>query len=280
MQNVLPARWIKEWMQQRNILPRCAAHHRHLNASLSWSVWHRSDGITLNGEWYCSLECLESSVTTALHAMRSASTRRFVRALNRMPLGLMLLQRGEISSRQLRKALQLHASTGQRVGECLLQIRATSETAITTAVATQWACAVFPSGSIQPGAAELIPRALSLHHRMLPVHFAPASSSLFIAFSQRVDHTVLYAVEQILGLRTVPCLIEDSILADHIEARRELQTPSEIVVDTSSEPAEAAGIVRSYARQLRALSLRFVNCGEYRWFRIAGERGHTDLLFR
>src|SRR5918999_2788116 len=64
-------------------------------------------------------------------------------SLKKEPLGQKLVRSGALSEAQLRKALDLHATTGERVGEILLQGGAISEEQLSAAVREQIEDAVF-----------------------------------------------------------------------------------------------------------------------------------------
>ena len=64
-------------------------------------------------------------------------------SLKKEPLGQKLVRSGALSEPQLRKALDLHATTGERVGEILLQGGAISEEQLSAAVREQIEDAVF-----------------------------------------------------------------------------------------------------------------------------------------
>ena len=87
-----------------------------------------------------------------------------------MPMGLMMLARGVISDPQLRDAIDLQHSSGERIGACLQHLGFISDEDIASVVATQWGCPVFPAESVQPGCSMLVPLSLIERYRMLPVH--------------------------------------------------------------------------------------------------------------
>jgi len=272
---ITPRNW-KLTLEQFGLAARRCGNSECRKKSLS-NVLRRSESYVLNrGEWFCSASCLESTLAACLERLNVGSTREV--APLRMPLGLLLLGRGAIEDHQLHDAIALHRKTGQRIGACLCSMGAIEDSDVASALSTQWACAVFPTHSIQRGCASLIPAALSRHHEMLPVHFTPASRTLYVAFAHGVDYAALYAVEQMLQCHTEPCVIPDRVIFDEIE-RRSLACENERALQHPASAAETAHTVLSYAQQSGSEQITYASMGQDLWVRVAGQHGFMDLTF-
>src|ERR1700731_4137552 len=130
--------WWKPWAG------RCAAAGCLRRGKL-WPSWlHTSSRVLFEGRWYCEPRCfnslLESRVSYLLSGFRARKAK-----LHRLPIGLLLISRGVISSEHLRHALRLQRETATgRLGEWFCRMGVVGEEHIAAALVQQWGCAVFP----------------------------------------------------------------------------------------------------------------------------------------
>ncbi|HWR36693.1 MAG TPA: hypothetical protein VN622_12565 [Clostridia bacterium] len=197
-----------------------------------------------------------------------------------MPLGLLLMSRGVIQHEQLKTALELQQQHGGRIGEWLCKVANLTQEQVATAVGLQWGCPVFPAASADAECARSVPFHLLETYGMVPVHWVSSARELYVGFNVKVDYTALYAIEQMLDCHTEPCVLADSELNGALQRAREACNQHEIVMDGLDSAEEMTRIVISYAHQVGAASLRFVECGTYIWLRLANTKHSTDLLFR
>ena len=142
----------------------------------------------LNGKWFCSTACVRPGLIVLARARTSARDLH----RHRLPLGLLLLSRGQISSTQLQRALdiqRLHAE--RRIGECLVAMRAVQEFDITAAVAAQWGCPVFSSPASPVSAT--IPFGLMERYGMVPDALGSKRQLLHLGFCREVDYVAMAA---------------------------------------------------------------------------------------
>lgn len=238
----------------------------------------RPSGFWVNEtEWYCSARCLEEALEDRLrdnfiHDDHPAPVR------TTMPMGLMMLARGVISDDQLRDALELQHKSGDRIGSCLKRLGFISPEDIASVVATQWGCPVFPSDSVQPACSMLLPFSLVERYRMLPVHLVTLGRRLFVGFCDKVNHSALIAVEQILGCETEACIIPEPKFSQVLDYRK-LDTQGEVAVNRPESAAETAHIIRNYAQQTGAEAIRLHAMEGNIWARLMCRRSHLDLVF-
>jgi len=248
-----------------------------------WNTWLRNgSGVRLQGHWYCSPDCFQHAALSAFSQLlpgpEAAPKRR-----HRIPIGLLLLSRGTINDAQLKQALLLQRTMGSgKIGKILQDIRAASEQDVTEGLAAQWGCPTYPLGKAREymQCASLLPLTLLEAGRMLPVHYLRAQETLFMAFVDGVDRTVLYAVEQMLRVRTVPCIVSETDLSFALEALRPLASAPTAVFESPSEPLEMARTTRSYAWQLGAEEVWLVRSGQFIWIRMNTRQGNRDILFQ
>jgi len=250
------------------------------------SVWQRLTGdsgkILVQGSWYCTDRCLERALAEVLRQVASTSRRSQPR--HRIPLGLLLISRQQLTAEQLRVALAAQRAAGRgRLGEWLERLGFASEPAITAALARQWSCPVLRSGSwlTHSRPTPQLPVALLEAFAMAPVDFVAASSTLHMAFGEALDYGVLYAIEQMTGLRTHACMASPAVVREYVRTVSARRPESEVVFEGVSEGAEFARIVRSYAARISASEIRMAGCGGALWVRLFHPpRPPLDLILR
>ncbi len=117
-----------------------------------WRSWLDAPrGHSLDGRWYCSSECFEQALASAIRQSLPVSARPPAKA-HRVPLGLLMLSRGLVDDEQLKRALKAQKDSGSgRVGEWLRHIGAVTEEQVTQILGLQWSIPVFPlSQSLHP----------------------------------------------------------------------------------------------------------------------------------
>lgn len=268
----LLARWL-----QRCSSPDCPRGNRFFPAYL-----RPRTGLFFDGRWYCSADCARTSlgfrVQNLLSAFLPEKPRNF-----RVPLGLLLVNRGAITYDQLRDALYKQRAAGQgRLGDWLLKSGYISDSQLTAALGQQWACPVFPlEGRPVPALlAGLAPFVLFQSARAVPVHVSADGGVLYVAFCSRIDHTLLYALEQMLGCRTVGCVASEASVLAALESMSPAVDRHEVCFDTVRDPREIASTIRSYADELRADRISLVRAGAFLWTRFRRGSSTRDLLFR
>ena len=212
----------------KQLIPRCA--HPECATGSRWSgVLHRVTGFWLNDQqWFCSPRCLEESLHDLLLGY-FFEERRPAPIRTAMPLGLMMLSRGVISDPQLRDAIAMQRSSGEKIGACLQRLGCVSYDDIASAVATQWGCPLFPAESVQPGCSMLVPFSLIERYRMSPVHLVSQGRRLFVGFSDKVNRTALIGIQHMLGCETEACIIPEPKFLQVLEYRKR-DTTGEIAV--------------------------------------------------
>lgn len=253
------------------------------NAAKVWPYWlHKSHGTDFEGRWYCGRVCLESVLAGRIHALLSNIHQEKPRA-HRFPIGLLLVDRGIISNSQLREAIRLQREAGYgKLGDWLRQTADLSTSQLTAALGQQWGCPVFP---LDPQAApvswsDLIPLSVLLSASAVPAYASPDGRTLHLAFSDRVDHTLLYAVEQMLLCRTFPCVAPGAVIQSQLEQFRNLTSGNSTSFDSVRESPEMTLTICNYAVELHASRLVVARAGAYLWVRFFRAESSRDLLFR
>src|SRR5258708_33865481 len=118
----------------------------------------RFSGMRVGQGRYCSPVCLHEGLTREfhdlLHRRKSVPKRQ-----HRIPLGLLLMSRGDIDEPVLKSALQAQTlSPGIRLARILIDMKAVTEDQGTTTAALPWGGPAFRlPEDVVPGAARLVP---------------------------------------------------------------------------------------------------------------------------
>jgi hypothetical protein len=261
---------------------RCGAPDCKQGGTAKLSLLAKYSGVYYNNRWYHELECLRTELTARLSQTLQSYANGRERA-HRLPFGLLLVNRGAISSQQLKEALRLQREGGHgKLSYWVEQIVPLDEAEVTAALGQQWGCPVFrPSGqSVFVAADGNVPFPILASAKAVPVHSTLGGKQMHIAFSERIDHTLLYAVEEMLGCRTIACVSEDSMVREALETLRRRDTGTEICFDTVRDAGEMAATVCSYAIQMEARRIKTVRAGAYIWVGFFRKNARRDLLFR
>jgi len=221
-------------------------------------------------------------------------------APHRIPLGLLLLSRQQLTAGQLRMALEAQreaAGRGQspdlrKIGAWLQELGFSTEVEVTAALARQWSCPVLreSAGATDPSrfsslfpavfssAFSGIPVPLLESFQMMPVELVEATGTLLMAFSEGIDYTVLYAIEQMLGYRTEACLVCPSTLRKSLEALGRERGTSVAIFEGMEDAGECAHIVGSYSARVKAEEIRVARCGDHLWIRLERLRQEAVTL--
>ncbi len=234
--------------------------------------------IRFEGVTYCLEHCLEPALLEALGRAQTGVERP---SLRRLPLGLLLLSRGQIDAAQLRAALAAQQANGRgRIGEWLQALGFATELQVAAALARQWSCPLSRVNSVlaRCATAPQVPATLLAGFSMIPLEYVHSTRTLFLAFSDKIHYPALYAIEKMMDCRTEACMALPSFVKTHIEMLRSGDN-SEIVFDSVKDRGELGSIVRSYCTRISATDIRLARCGPYVWVRLWNDpRPAVDLL--
>jgi hypothetical protein len=263
------------------LAPLCQAPGCPRNRHYWQRLRTRGRQILLRGSRYCLDPCLQPALRDALTEACRVPGRAAVR--HRVPLGLLLVARQQLTSGQLRTALAAQQEAGYgRIGEWLQKLGYASEEQVTAALARQWSCPVLRTETLAGSRrGPAIPRTLMRWRGMAPVDFVESTRTLHVAFAEGLDYSVLYALEQMLDCHTEPCLLRPSILQRYFEQFPEPRGRSDVLFERLTDIAEFSRIVGSYLRRVSAAEIRISVCVPHIWVRlIRPARPPLDLIVR
>ena len=256
----------------------CSSPNCMHDPTIRQKLWRAIPSVQLHGSAFCFPECLERELLRRLQHTSTPSRREQVNSC-RVPLGLLMLSRGELTSEQLRQALELQKKNGTgRIGEWLQQLGHACDVSVAAALASQWSCPVVKTVPAGVGSCT-IPFYLLKNFGMAPVHFSNDRRMLHIAFADKIEHRALFAIEQMMDCKTEACLTTRSEIDTALVRMEEQKSHAEKFFEGTSDPEESTRIISSYISTLRATEIRVASCGELLWARLFGAQLCENLLF-
>ncbi len=145
---------------------------------------------------------------------------------HRIPLGLLMLEQGWITPIQLRKAVEAQRAAGVgRLGQWLVEQRATEESMVTRALGLQWSCPVLALQSHStPELTAVMPRLFVDAFGALPLRLA-AGRLLYLGFEEGPDPVLALAVERMLKLRVECGVVQGSHFRSAHKPNAECKVP-------------------------------------------------------
>jgi hypothetical protein len=231
-------------------------------------VWRSRSVPVFEGGWTCSPECTRARIEAAI--TREFDGRATVRTprRHRIPLGLLMLEKGWISQSQLRQALDAQKAAGKgRVGSWLVRQNAVSEETVTRALALQWSCPVMSASSHETATlAVVMPRLFVDAFGSLPLRVA-AGQVLYLGFEESLDPVLAFAIGRMTGLRIEAGIVQESFFRPaHASMLEATFAPVELV-EAVSQPAAAQAFAKSVERAKPVVS-KLVRVHDCLWLRM------------
>jgi hypothetical protein len=243
------------------------------------SVPHRRIGIQVGQLWYCGVDCF---VEAARARLAELSDDRIVEMpyRPRQPIGLVMLSKDYLSGDQLKFATAQSQLHGEELEVSLLRLGMATERQLASARASQWGCPLVKQDRMgQPVEAD-IPAELLRTSCAAPLHYSVAAKRLLLGFVYRVDHTLLHALEQVLGCKAEACFVTATDFELQMTRLTGLPDYEEIVFEEPMTPSQMANSLGSLTLEISAREATFTTCRDYIWTRLSGKRKRVDVLFR
>jgi hypothetical protein len=240
--------------------PGCGSGWLHLLRSHSTPVFE--------GGWNCSTACTRERVQAAVWREMEGAASVEPGYRHRIPLGLLMLKKGWITSGQLRQALdaQKNACAG-RLGHWLIRQQGVSELLVTRALGLQWSCPVLPAQNHDCEAlTPLLPRLFVDALGALPLRLA-ARKLLYLGFEERLDPVLALAIERMTGLRVESGLVAGSAFRPAHTRLLDAKFPPVELIETSSEAALVHVLAKAIER-VRPVESRLVRTHDCLWLRM------------
>jgi len=238
--------------------PKCASSWLH--------VWRSRTTPVIERGWSCSSRCTYARVSQLIR--REGEQRNPVTLhRHRIPVGLVLLEKGWISHEQLKKALdEQKAKPSGRIGTWLMKC-GLEEERLTQALSIQWNCPVFSVDEVSAlPAVSVVPRLLMESFRFFPVRLS-SSGILYIAFEDRIDHSVALTTERITGFRVEAGLVQGSDFERGHAARMRGRFWPTRIVEAASLESLLQGLT-SLIEKEKPLDTQIVRMHDFYWLRL------------
>ena len=230
-------------------------------------LWRSRAAPVFEGGWNCSSACtaarIEAAVERELDARGSAQENH----RHRIPLGLVMLEQGWITTAQLRQALEAQkVAGGGRLGHWLVCQLGVSEQLVTRALGLQWTCPVLP---MEFHDAEeltvLLPRLFVDAFGALPLRVA-AGKLLYLGFEDRLDPVMALAIQRMTGLRVESGLVQSSLFRSAHTRMLSAKFPPVELIEASSEQA-LVHVLAKAIEKARPVESRLVRVHDCLWLR-------------
>jgi hypothetical protein len=230
--------------------------------------WRSRSAPIFEGGWSCSAQCTAVQVTAAVRREMEGAGSRLENHRHRIPLGLVMLEQGWITSQQLRQAQDAQRVAGAgRLGQWLVRQQGISEQMVTRALGLQWSCPVLPMEVHDNEAlTALIPRLFVDAFGALPLRVA-AGRLLYLGFEDRLDPVLALAIERITELRVESGLVQGSLFRPAHTRMLGWRFPQAELIEAGTEQAAVHALSRSIERA-RPVESKLVRAHDCLWLRM------------
>jgi len=240
----------------------------------------RAVGVTVDGDWYCSLACVETIARERLTALAPTALPTRDDGL-RMRLGGWLRHIGAITDAQLAIALEAQAQSGLRLGAQVAQLGLASPESILRALAFQ--AGVPYLSRLDSANVRRAPGGLSRDavRALGVVPFAePSRGAIKVACLAPLPRLSLAAFRRLTGFIPEPHLVADDRWQDVVDAygTEVIGAGAPSFIETHDLTEAAATIARTAANG-RAARLAELRCDPYTWVRIFVPNGVHDVVY-
>ncbi len=240
--------------------PACVSGWLHL--------WRSRTCPVFEGGWSCSAACTEAQMARAVRRELDGRCALPQPHRHRVPLGLLMMEQGWITTAQLKEALQAQKAAGSgRLGRWLILGGGISERLVTRALSLQWSCPVLATEFHDPEAlAPLAPRLFIDAFGALPLRVA-AGKLVYVGFEERLDPVLALAIERMSGLQVESGLVHGSEFHPAHERMMNAAYPSVELLEAASEQALVRALTRALERE-RPVESRLVRVHDCLWLRM------------
>jgi len=240
--------------------PHCTSGWLHL--------WRSRSSPVIESGWSCSPGCTRVWVAELVQRERMGHSQRAAMHRHRVPIGLVLLTERWISHSDLRKGLDAQrAGASVRIGAWLMEHCGLEERRITQALGIQWNCPILTIGrDHKTPEMSLVPRIFLETFGILPLRLS-GTGVLYVAFEDRIDHSLTLSIERMTGLRVEAGLVSCS---EFLRAQKSIlaaRFPRTRLVEASSTEAIVDALTAIVEKE-KPLQARIVRVHGFYWLRL------------
>ncbi len=257
-------------------MPRCAeggcARWRPELLAPRWAT-----GIRLNGQWYCSRDCVERAARTGLNHSSVPSTP--AAALPPLRVGVLLRHLGVITEKQLANALQIQKGSTERLGVELRRMGAISSEMLLRALAAQSGTSYLASldvSRVTSGPAWM-PQSTVAALGLVPFESNEVSRTLRVVCPGPVPRASVRALIKLTGWSVEPYIVDDDLWPVLMRAYRPAASSTSQMLNVSGIGAAAARVADAAATD-RSIVMRHTSFGGQTWVRVESPGQVADLM--
>lgn len=234
------------------------------------------NGITIGEQWYCSVDCFSLAAHGLLDSLSAAEVIELPRN-PRLSLGLALLTKGYLTTEQFQYASSRSETEGVDFERVVTEEGWIAERQLAAARSAQWGYPVLGHDLSGHGVTADLPPFLFRACTATPLYYS--GNRLVLGFVQRVDHSLLQAIEKITDCRAEPCFITPTQLAKQLDRIEGPAGYEQVLIESPGDAAQMVRTLLDSAVQVAAVSTRFARCHSVLWSRLQGSRQTLDVLF-
>jgi hypothetical protein len=239
------------------------------NCTSGWlHLWRSRSAPIFEDQWSCSAGCTVAQIEIAVRRELAGKRIDPTPHRHRVPLGLVMLEQGWVTSEQLRGALEAQRESGQgKLGQWLILKQGVPEHLVTRALGLQWNSPVLTLDRHDPEAmAPMLPRLFVDAFAVLPLRVA-AGQILYLGFEDRLDPVVALAAERMTGLRVETGLVGESLFQQAHRRMLEATFPAAELIEASSLQSFAQALAKAVERT-KPMQSKLVRMHDCLWLRM------------
>lgn len=239
--------------------PRCASGWVHL--------WRKRHVPVVEGGWLCSPACTRTRIEHLLGREHAEAHPPSVHR-HRVPIGLVLLNQGWATHEQIKDGLEAQRNGSRlRLGEWLVANCCLDQARLTQALGLQWSCPVFSLKRHQGGLpVTVVPRILCETFGFVALRIS-SSGVLYLAFEDRIDHSLTLAVERMTGLAVESGLLSASEFRNAWQMAQQHHLAPVRLIEAGSIALLAEAFTRQVEKR-KPTNARLVRIHDLFWLRL------------
>jgi hypothetical protein len=231
-------------------------------------LWRGRSAPIFEDGWTCSPECTLQQMRAAV--AREIDGRASARPAHRhrVPIGLLMMEQGWITSEQLRRAMEAQKAAGNgRLGDWLVAQKSASEELVTRALGLQWSCPVLSLDNYDCSSLTVAtPRLFVDGFGVLPLRLA-AGQVLYLGFAENLDPSLALAVERMNGLRVESGIVRQSLFRPVHARILASRFPAVELVEAASPEAAAVALAKAI-EQCKPVASQLLRVRDCLWLRL------------
>lgn len=236
-------------------------------------------GMQLDGQWYCSMRCVEATVRERIQGLPPVEP-AYVQGWRAMRLGSLLMTQVGLTREAIEAALSDREFEGVPVGRALQTVGLVKPDDVLKALATQ--AGVRYLASVNPRAVAHRPGALPddvvRTLGIVPIAADARRREMQVACAAPVPGLAVRALTRLTEWSVEPLLVADDMLPQLVELYGSAVPPHASAFGFVGDPRSGPARVAQFAKRRRAVRMVQERCDPYVWVRLDGAGAVADVL--